>query len=88
MKRGKKLGNKSWLIFVLNPIGQEDGASFLDQSRGKVKQIKVEERLVTILRMQSLTADMTLSIYLITLCDWLRNLVLPSDSKLKPNATW
>lgn len=42
MKRGKKLGNKPRLIFVLNLIGQEDGASFpRDQSRGKVKQIKV-----------------------------------------------
>ena len=41
MKRGKKLGNKPRLIFVLNLIGQEDGAIFPDQSRGKVKQIKV-----------------------------------------------
>ena len=41
MKRGKKLGNKSRLIFVLNPIGQEYDAGFPDQSRGKVKQIKV-----------------------------------------------
>ena len=42
MKRGKKLGNKPRLIFVLNLIGQEDGASFPRyQSRGKVKQIKV-----------------------------------------------
>lgn len=41
MKRGKKIGNKPRSIFVLNPIGQEYGASFPDQSRGKVKQIKV-----------------------------------------------
>ena len=63
LKRGKTLATKSRSVLVLNLIGRENGVSFLNQSRGEVKQNKSNSELDNLLK---------------PFCDWSRKHAPPS----------